>query len=163
MVTNIYSDLRSFQFFFYKYIWTFIRVKFVWTNLFGHSSLSVLECKNWKNIWIYLQFSLQIFIQTFVRVNFSIRIFSDIHLCSFFMSIYSNIRLWQNFHECHTLVQMFKCSDIQTFKCKCSNVRLFKCSNVQIVKCSNIQMVKCSNIQMFTCQVSNVKCQISIK
>ena len=45
LVTNIYSDIRSYQFFFYKYIRTFIRIKFVCTNIFGHSLVSVLECK----------------------------------------------------------------------------------------------------------------------
>ena len=45
LVTNIYSNIRSYQFFFYKYIWTFVRVKFVCTNIFGHSLVSVLECK----------------------------------------------------------------------------------------------------------------------
>ena len=29
LVTNIYSDIRSYQFFFFEYIRTFVRVKFV--------------------------------------------------------------------------------------------------------------------------------------
>ena len=33
LVTNIYSDIRLYQFFFYEYIWTFVRVKFVCTNI----------------------------------------------------------------------------------------------------------------------------------
>ena len=45
LVTNIYSDIRSYQFFFYEYIRTFVRVKFVCTNIFGQSLVSVLECK----------------------------------------------------------------------------------------------------------------------
>ena len=45
LVTNIYSDIRSYQCFFYEYIRTFVRVKFVCTNIFGHSLVSVLECK----------------------------------------------------------------------------------------------------------------------
>ena len=45
LVTNIYSDIRSYQIFFYEYIRTFVRVKFVCTNIFGHSLVSVLECK----------------------------------------------------------------------------------------------------------------------
>ena len=45
LVTNIYSDFRSYQFFFCEYIRTFVRVKFVCTNIFGHSLVSVLECK----------------------------------------------------------------------------------------------------------------------
>ena len=45
LVTNIYSDIRSYQFFFCEYIRTFVRVKFVCTNIFGHSLVSVLECK----------------------------------------------------------------------------------------------------------------------
>ena len=45
-VTNIYSDIRSHQFFLYEYIQTFICVEFVCTNIFGYSFVSVLECKN---------------------------------------------------------------------------------------------------------------------
>ena len=45
LVTNIYSDIHSYQFFFYEYIRTFVRVKFVCTNIFGHSLVSLLECK----------------------------------------------------------------------------------------------------------------------
>ena len=45
LVTNIYSDIHSYKVFFYEYIRTFVRVKFVWTNIFGHSLVSVLECK----------------------------------------------------------------------------------------------------------------------
>ena len=37
LVTNIYSDIRLYQFFFYEYIRTFVRIKFVCTNIFGHS------------------------------------------------------------------------------------------------------------------------------
>ena len=50
LVTNIYSDIRSCQFFFYEYIRTFVRVKFVSTNIFGHSLVIVLECKTKTNI-----------------------------------------------------------------------------------------------------------------
>ena len=53
LVTNIYSDIRSYQFFFYEYIRTFVRVKFVCTNIFRHSLVSVLECKTLTNIRIY--------------------------------------------------------------------------------------------------------------
>ena len=53
LVIDIYSDIRSYQFFFYEYIRTFIRIKFVCTNIFGHSFVSVLECKNYTNIRIY--------------------------------------------------------------------------------------------------------------
>ena len=45
LVTNIYSNIHSYQFLFYEYIRTFVRVKFVCTNIFGHSLVSVLECK----------------------------------------------------------------------------------------------------------------------
>ena len=51
--SNIYSDIRSNQFFFYEYIRTFVRVKFVCTNIFGHSLVNVLECKTKTNIRIY--------------------------------------------------------------------------------------------------------------
>ena len=42
---RIYSDIRSCQICLYEYIQTFVRVKFVCTNIFGHSLVSVLECK----------------------------------------------------------------------------------------------------------------------
>ena len=58
LVTNIYSDIRSYQFFFYESIWTFVRVKFVCTNIFGHSLVSVLECKTKTNIQICWNFLL---------------------------------------------------------------------------------------------------------
>ena len=45
LVTNIYSDIRSYQFFFYEYIRAFVRVKFACSNVLGHSLVSVLECK----------------------------------------------------------------------------------------------------------------------
>ena len=51
--TNIYSDIRSGQFCLYEYIRTFVRVKFVFTNIFGHSFMSVLERENRPNIQIY--------------------------------------------------------------------------------------------------------------
>ena len=57
--TNIYSDIHSGQFCLYEYIRTFVRVKFVCTNIFRHSFMSVLESENRPNI----------------------RIYSDIHLC----------------------------------------------------------------------------------
>ena len=34
LVTNIYLDILSCQFFSYKYIWTFVCIKFVCTNTF---------------------------------------------------------------------------------------------------------------------------------
>ena len=40
-VTHLYSDIRWHIFFFYRYIWTFDCVKFVCTNIFGHSCVSV--------------------------------------------------------------------------------------------------------------------------
>ena len=39
-------EFRSYQFFLFEYIRTLIRIKFVCTNIFGHSFVSVLECKN---------------------------------------------------------------------------------------------------------------------
>ena len=103
----------------HKYIRTFVRINFSFTNKFGHSFVSNLfvriysdihseECKNKTNIWIYPNIrtifktntysgihSGQIcwyeYIRIFIRVNFLNRIYSDIHSCP-------------NFHECHTLV-----------------------------------------------------------
>ena len=71
LVTNIYSDIRSFQFFFYEYIRTFVRVKFVCTNIFGHSLVSVLECKTKTNIRIYSN----------IHAIFNKNTYSDIRLC----------------------------------------------------------------------------------
>ena len=45
-VTHLYSDIRWHIFFFYRYIWTFDCVKFVCTNIFGHTLMSVLACKS---------------------------------------------------------------------------------------------------------------------
>ena len=47
-------------------------VKFVCTNIFGHSLVSVLECKPrriFEYIQIFVQFSIWILIRTFVRVK----------------------------------------------------------------------------------------------
>ena len=49
----------------------FLCVKFVCMNIFGHSFVSLLECKSYMNIRMVIQFSIQIFICTFVRVKFS--------------------------------------------------------------------------------------------
>ena len=68
LVTNIYLDIRSYQFFFYEYIRTFVRVKFVCTNIFGHSLVSVLECKTKTNIRIYSN----------IRAIFNTNTYSDI-------------------------------------------------------------------------------------
>ena len=49
-VTNVYSDINSYQFFLSEYIRTFVRAKFVCSNIFRHSFVNVLECKNKTNI-----------------------------------------------------------------------------------------------------------------
>ena len=41
LVTNIYSDIRSYQFFIYEYIQTFVHVQFVKTNIFVHECVKV--------------------------------------------------------------------------------------------------------------------------
>ena len=75
-VTNIYSDLRSYQFF---------HVKFYCTNIFVYLFVSVLECKNCLNIRIYwIICTIHISIRIFVRVKFVTRIYSDIRSCKFF-------------------------------------------------------------------------------
>ena len=71
LVTNIYSDIHSYQFFFYEYVRTFVRVKFVCTNIFGHSLVSVLECKTKTNIRIYSN----------IRAIFNTNNYSDIRSC----------------------------------------------------------------------------------
>merc|ERR1712001_792443 len=111
LVTNIYLDIRSYQFFFYEYIRTFVRVKFVCTNIFRHSLVSVLECKTLTNIRIYSN----------IRAIFNTNTYSDIRSCQkklyeyirifirviLLIRIYSDIHSYQNFHECHTLVSTF--------------------------------------------------------
>ena len=93
--TNIYSDIHSGQFCLYEYIRTFVRVKFVCTNIFRHSFMSVLESENRPNIRIFVQFSIRIFIRTFVRVKFVIRIYSDIQ--TLLHSIYeeNDVQVWK--------------------------------------------------------------------
>ena len=100
-VTNIfeYSNIRIYWA--RIFIRTFIRVNFVCTNIFGHSFGSNLfvriysDIRSWvcyrvkigrlfKYIRIFVQFSIRIFIRTFVRVKFFIRIYSNIHSCKFF-------------------------------------------------------------------------------
>ena len=76
--TNIYSDIHSGQFCLYEYIRTFVRVKFVCTNIFGHSFMSVLESENRPNIRIYSN----------IRTIFNTNIYSDIRSCQIF---YTNI------------------------------------------------------------------------
>ena len=109
LVTNIYLDIRSYQFFFYKYIQTFVCVKFVCTNIFGHSLVSVLECKTLTNIRVYSNICAIFNTNTYLDIRLCqtnqyeyIRIFIRVILL---IRIYSNIHLYQNFHECHTLVQ----------------------------------------------------------
>ena len=76
--TNIYSDIHSGQFCLYEYIRTFVRVKFVCTNIFRHSFMSVLESENRPNIRIYSN----------IRTIFNTNIYSDIRSCQIF---YTNI------------------------------------------------------------------------
>ena len=65
----MYSDIRSDQFFFYEYIRTFIRVKFVCRNIFGYSFVSVLECRN----------HIQIFVCVEIFTN--VTLWSGLHTC----------------------------------------------------------------------------------
>ena len=76
--TNIYSDIRSGQFCLYEYIRTFVWVKFVCTNIFRHSFMSVLESENRPNIRIYSN----------IRTIFNTNIYSDIRSCQI---CYTNI------------------------------------------------------------------------
>ena len=57
--------------FFYEYIRTFVRVKFVCANIFGHSLVSVLECKTYTNIRIYSN----------IHAIFNTNTYSDICSC----------------------------------------------------------------------------------
>ena len=75
-VTDIYLSFVSI--FWYKYIRTFVRVKFDCTNVFGYSIVSVIECKNCLNIWIYSN----------IHTIFNANVYSDIRLCQIF---YTNI------------------------------------------------------------------------
>ena len=75
LVTNIISDIRSYQVFFDKYSQTFICVKFVCTDIFGHLFVGVLECKNKTNIQIYSD----------IHTIFNANIYSDIRGCGLFL------------------------------------------------------------------------------
>ena len=48
LLTNIYSDIRLNQFFFDEHIWTFIRIKFVCMNIYGHSFVSETNNKSYS-------------------------------------------------------------------------------------------------------------------
>ena len=88
-MSNIYSDIHSYKFFF--------------MNIFGHSFVPNLfvriysdfrpwVCESVKTrqifeyIRIFVQFSIQIFIRTFVRVKFLIWIYADISSCELFVA-----------------------------------------------------------------------------
>ena len=60
------------------FIRKFVRVKFVSTNIFGHSLVIVLECKTKTNIRIYSN----------IRTIFNTNTYSGIRLCQMF---YTNI------------------------------------------------------------------------
>ena len=91
-VWRIYSNIWIFKYignkylfghtfvsiFIYKFIWTFVRIKLVCTNIFGHSFVSL-----WKLVKTFIQFSILIFIRAFICVKFLIQIYSDIHSCKF--------------------------------------------------------------------------------
>ena len=66
-VWRIYSNIRIYWS--QIYIRTFVCINFSFTNIFGHSLVSVLECKTKTNIRIFVQFSIRILIRTFVRVK----------------------------------------------------------------------------------------------
>ena len=80
LVTNIYSDIRSYQFFFYEYIRTFVRVKFACTDIFKHSLVSVKP----RRIFEYsCNFQYEyLFGHSFVSKKL-VWIYSDIHSCNF--------------------------------------------------------------------------------
>ena len=71
LVTNIFSDIRSYHLLFNEFIRTFVRVKFVCTNIFGHSLVSVLERKTKTNMRIY----------STICANFNTNTYSDIRSC----------------------------------------------------------------------------------
>ena len=83
LVPKIYSHIRLYQIFLYKYIQIFVCVKFVCMNIFGHSLVIVLECKTKTNIRIFVQFSIRILIRTFVCVKKICMNIFDIHSCNF--------------------------------------------------------------------------------
>ena len=82
-VTNIfeYSNIRIYWS--RIYIRTFVFINFSFTNIFGHSLVSVLECKTLMNIRIYSN----------IRAIFNTNTCSDIRSCQIW--IYSDI------HSCH--------------------------------------------------------------
>ena len=68
LITNIYSDIRLCQFFFYKCIWIFVCTN-LYIYIFRHAFASA--CKNWTNIWIYKN----------IHKIFFTNIYSDIRSC----------------------------------------------------------------------------------
>ena len=65
--------------FLYKWIWIFVCVKFVFTNIFGHMLLSVWKLVEYSNIIKYTN-RMYLNILTIFKTN----IYLDIHLCQIF-------------------------------------------------------------------------------
>ena len=73
-MTNIFEYLNTQIYLSLIFIQTFVDVKFVCTNIFGRLFVSVLECKNYSNIYMYLN------IYTIFHAN----IYSDVRSCKIF-------------------------------------------------------------------------------
>ena len=72
LVTNIHSDIRWYQFFFYEYIRTFVGVKFVCSNIFGHSFMSVFEYSyNSQYAYLFGHSFVSSFVYKYIRIFMS--------------------------------------------------------------------------------------------
>ena len=79
--TNIYSDIRSYQFSWYEYIRIFIRIIFlirIYSDIRSYQNHTLLECDEYLNIRIFVSFSIRIFICIIFVSFLFIRIYSDI-------------------------------------------------------------------------------------
>ena len=119
-VTNVYSDIHSYQFFRSEYIRTFVRVKFVCTNIFRHSFVNVLECKNKTNIRIFGAINESIICKKIrKRQKNSVCVLATNAPVDIFCSYLKDISIWhlaqwenhnQDFHQ-----KIWKCQNI----CQC--------------------------------------------
>ena len=123
-------------FFFYNYIQTFVRAKFLFTNI--NSDIWEWVCESVK--WI-LEKSYNFQYKYFdICPCKKIRIYSDIHSCKFFIQIYSDINLFRYFHKCHTLSQMINTETHVTEKFSTDMCYLIECHVCVIFLCILIEV-----------------------
>ena len=91
-----YSDICLYQFFFYKYTWTFFCIKFVCTDIFGHSRQIFKYSYNFQDEYLGIR-SCQIFWYKYIRIFARVNFFIQIYLCP-------------NFHEYHLTTNTTLCT-----------------------------------------------------